>query len=69
LRCHSGFFTEHLTKTQIVTQIANKAGTNTSDYHFKKLFNKYTKEDGGWRCTAATVAKKGKQYELVCYMV
>jgi hypothetical protein len=53
---------EHLTKTQI----ANKAGTNMNDYHFVKLFKKYTKEGGGWRCTAATEAKhRGKQYELV----
>ena len=54
---------EHLTKTQI----ANKAGTNLKDYHFVKLFKKYTKEGrGGWRCTAATVGKKKrKQYELV----
>jgi hypothetical protein len=37
------------------------------DYHFVKLFKKYTKEGrGGWRCTAATVGKKKrKQYELV----
>jgi hypothetical protein len=52
---------EHLTKTQI----ANKAGTKANDYHFSKLLNKYTTEDGGWRCTAATVAKRRKQYELV----
>jgi hypothetical protein len=36
-----------------------------SDYHFRKLFKKYTKEGGGWRCTAATVVKRRKQYELV----
>jgi hypothetical protein len=32
---------------------------------FSKLFKKYTKEGGDWRCTAATAAKKYKQYELV----
>jgi hypothetical protein len=53
---------EHRTKKQI----ANKAGTHSNDYHFRKLLKKYTKEGGGWRCTAATVAKKKReQYELV----
>jgi hypothetical protein len=56
-----GDSSEHLSKTQI----ANKAGTEASDHHFKKLFNKYTKKDGGWRCTAATVATQRKQYVLV----
>jgi hypothetical protein len=56
-----GILTEHLTKTQI----ANKTGTNHSDYHFEKLFKKYTKEGGCWRCTAATATTRRKQYELV----
>ena len=53
---------EHLTKTQI----ANKAGIKVDDSHFVQVLKKYLKKEGdGWRCTAATAAKRSKQYELV----
>jgi hypothetical protein len=49
-----------------MTKIAQLAGLkNASNTAFKRKFRLYEDEVGrGWKCTEATAAKRGKQYEL-----